>query len=562
MDSRPSSPQPIPSRVSKDKITKSAPTGFSSSTAGPGLSSTGERSVIEENNVFERVPIPSKSSFQSNLSALGTILESSKPPPTDAASWMKASFGAGRKSLPTSDSSQVTSEPAILDTDSAVSPVEIPESEKWDSVDPAHEVGTASDSSVTNQTHYTLPRVSRQAPKHQFARRSFSTKATNSPATILVNKRVSEAGSSKQSISPVTSESFSSLGMSPAISFLSSFTEQAYTSRKFSNEITILANKDKDALLSGIYGPGDTMGEYTLIREIGCGSFSRVYEASSNDPQNPLVAIKIIHSDSNLSFDKLALQKESFLWSKLSHPNLLRMFESFDTDDAVLVVTELAPGGHLLDYVLKEGRPGLSESVTRSLFKQLVSAVFYLHTVAGIVHRDIKLENILLDESKQNIKLSDFGLSESISDSFWDNFEESREGAARLNTSSGHVRSISVQGGPPNIAISYDSRTFAPGSLHYCAPEILKQSKTSKLSSDIWSMGCVLHALLIGSLPFNDSYLPRLQMSIINGRWDPSRLEKAQLSSNCINLIMGMLQLKVEERYSISEVMHHPWLQS
>jgi serine/threonine protein kinase len=319
--------------------------------------------------------------------------------------------------------------------------------------------------------------------------------------------------------------------------------------------------------LPGIYNPGDVIGDYTLIREIGRGCFSRVYEASSNDPENPIVAIKIIHSDSNLSFDKLALQKESFLWSKLSHPNLLRMFESFDTDDAVLVVTELAPGGHLLNYVLKEGRPGLSESVTRSLFKQLVSAVFYLHTVAGVVHRDIKLENILLDESKTNIKLSDFGLSESISDSFWNGFEEAREHGSRQNTPSNHVRSVSMSVGlgdtPSKIPIgTQDSRAFAPGSLHYCAPEILKQSKASKLSSDVWSMGCVLHALLIGSLPFNDSYLPRLQTSIINGRWDPSRLEKAQLSTSCINLIVGMLQVKVENRYSISEVMRHQWLQS
>ena len=125
--------------------------------------------------------------------------------------------------------------------------------------------------------------------------------------------------------------------MSPAVSWLSSFTgQQAIISRKFLNNLSIIAAGDTNLL--GIYSPGDVIGDYTLIREIGSGCFSRVYEASSIDPQNPLVAIKIIHSDSNLSFDKLALQKESYLWSKLSHPNLLRMYESFDTDDAVLVV--------------------------------------------------------------------------------------------------------------------------------------------------------------------------------------------------------------------------------
>lgn len=315
----------------------------------------------------------------------------------------------------------------------------------------------------------------------------------------------------------------------------------------------------------GVYNPGDIIGDYTLIREIGTGCFSKVYEASSNDPENPIVAIKVIHSDSNLSFDKLALQKESFLWSKLSHPNILRMYESFEADDAVLVVTDLAQGGHLLDYVLKEGRPGLSEDITRSIFKQLVSAVHYLHTRVGIVHRDIKLENILLDETKKIIKLSDFGLSEPVSDSFWKDFENNSDKVLRSN--SAHIRSASVHIDSNDISAAkiplsrQDSRAFAPGSLHYCAPEILKQSKSSKLSSDIWSMGCVLHALLIGSLPFNDSYLPRLQMSIINGRWDPSRLEKAQISSCCIDLLLGMLKVDVDERYSITEAMHHPWLQ-
>jgi hypothetical protein len=232
MDSRPSSPQLIPSVASKIKIPKSAPTGFSSCSTGPGLSSTGERSV-GESNVFERVPIPSKSSLQSQkpLSALGSILtESSKPEVTDAASWMKASFGTGRTPSPgVPDNSEETTATDYVADDFSLSPLQIPVSQQWSCPYPVEKVTSPSDNSVISPAHKTLPRMSREPMRPQLARRSFSTKISKSPGTILVKRQGSDVGRSNQSsISPVTSESFSSIGMSPAVSFLSSLVEQPF----------------------------------------------------------------------------------------------------------------------------------------------------------------------------------------------------------------------------------------------------------------------------------------------------------------------------------------------
>ena len=256
------------------------------------------------------------------------------------------------------------------------------------------------------------------------------------------------------------------------------------------------------------------------------------------------------------------MRKECFLWSKLSHPHLIRMFESFEAEDATFIISELAPGGHLLDHVIRNGNPGLVESEARILFKQIVSAVDYLHTQVGLVHRDIKLENILLDKDKSIAKLSDFGLSEPIYKNFWDEFYELD--SCKEPFEKKHERSMSTftmpRKIPNNATACTELPTFAPGSVHYCAPEVLKSVGPAQFSNDIWSLGCVLHALLTGSLPFNDSYLPRLQMSIINGKWDKSRLDSLNLSDSVKHLISNMLSVNEQDRWTIRHVLQHSWL--
>ncbi|KAJ3094196.1 serine threonine-protein kinase [Physocladia obscura] len=363
--------------------------------------------------------------------------------------------------------------------------------------------------------------------------------------------------------SGVFSSSNSFVAPSPAASYLSMLAEK-------------LAEPPR-----GTYFEGDQIGEWVLGHEIGHGSFSRVFEASPaaestlcrHLPSGTTAAIKIVAkvatTTTNMSictsspWDVSAtgervgaaaadqddvrrlLDHEIEIWSMLEHPNVLGMIQMMDVDDAIFVVSELAQGGTLLDYIIKHAR--LQERETKKLFKQVVDAVLYLHSIAGVVHRDIKCENILLMESSPpvdyvdtdnwvpTLKLADFGLSEKIKLA---NTDTSLESPATLMSS---------------------EPIFCIGSVHYCAPEELSSPRVpaNSAAGDVWSLGCVLYAMLSGSLPFNDEYAPRLQMAIRRGNYDVGRLLKTGISEAGIALIQGMLCVNVESRLKIQNVANH-----
>ncbi|KAJ3205564.1 hypothetical protein HDU67_008772, partial [Dinochytrium kinnereticum] len=352
-------------------------------------------------------------------------------------------------------------------------------------------------------------------------------------------------------VSPITSVSYSSLSPSPAVSFLSSLVD--------------LSNASKPP--RGVYFEGDQIGDWILGREIGYGSFSRVFEAvpAVIDAAHPdrKVAIKVVrkvqddplsksssmtdllgmtpsaHASGNMNASVGAnngaledvqriLEHETAVWGKLDHPNIVGMIEVMDVDDAMFVVSELAEGGTLLEYLTKRGG-GLPEPEARRLFRQIASAVRYLHEEAHVVHRDIKCENVLLTYEEGShlptAKLADFGLSDHI-------------------TTSPPLSPASLVASDP---------IFCQGSLHYCAPEELRAQMAKHPASDVWSLGCVLYAMLTGGLPFNDGYLPRLQVLIINGRYDAGRLERLGVSREARELVAGMLRVRVEGRMGIKE---------
>ncbi|PIL27488.1 transporter [Ganoderma sinense ZZ0214-1] len=173
-----------------------------------------------------------------------------------------------------------------------------------------------------------------------------------------------------------------------------------------------------------------------------------------------------------------ALTREIHHHRQLHHRHVTQLYEVIATESSIWLVTELCSGGELFDYLAEKGR--LNEEETRVLFGQLCLAVAYVHE-KGIVHRDLKLENVLLDE-RCRVKLGDFG------------FTREFEKGTLLET-------------------------FC-GTTGYAAPEMLLAQKYLGPEVDVWSLGVILYTLLTGTLPFDDDDESIMREKVIKGVYD------------------------------------------
>ena len=185
-----------------------------------------------------------------------------------------------------------------------------------------------------------------------------------------------------------------------------------------------------------------------------------------------------------------SLTREIHHHRQLHHPHVTQMYEVIATESYIWIVSELCSGGELFDYLAEKNPARLDEDETRVLFGQLCLAVHYLHE-KGIVHRDLKLENILLDE-RCRVKLGDFG------------FTREYERGTYLET-------------------------FC-GTTGYASPEMLMGKKYMGPEVDIWSMGIILYCLLTGTLPFDHDDESVMRNMIIQGDFEDPEWLSAGMS--------------------------------
>ncbi|XP_043277759.1 MAP/microtubule affinity-regulating kinase 3-like [Venturia canescens] len=266
------------------------------------------------------------------------------------------------------------------------------------------------------------------------------------------------------------------------------------------------------------------------------GAFDRLIFRSRNvtclDFRSGKVAIKII--DTNTVREPYVIKnltREAKLLAKLQHPSIVYLYETIRCNSSYYLVTELATGGDLYTHIRKQPTGHLDESTAKSYARQLVSALNHIH-LKGIVHRDLKMENIMLkDARKKHIKIIDFGLSN------WST------GANHLET---HC-----------------------GSPEYAAPELFLEGQKYGPEVDLWSLGVILYGMVTGELPFlsprtektsAEEWRRKLMTQIFRGLTTLQEKKISSVSMDYKNLVRGLLEPVAHRRIPMVDIFRHPWL--
>ena len=265
------------------------------------------------------------------------------------------------------------------------------------------------------------------------------------------------------------------------------------------------------------------VGSYLIGKLLGTGSFAKVREGM-HIHTGEKIAIKAV--DKNRAKDDSYvfknLRREARIMQLLSHPNIIRLLEVVETENSYYMVMELVSGGDVMHHILSNKRSCLEEHIVKKYIKQIITAIHYMHE-AGIIHRDLKVENLLLDEFN-NIKIIDFGLSNFIHH-------------------------------PDNMTVNMVQTQC--GSPAYAAPELLGHKNYGK-EVDVWSIGVNMFAMLAGSLPYTvEPYdITALHAKILDGRINHI---PDQITGSCKDLLMQFLTPDPAKRITLPEAIQHHW---
>ncbi|XP_053925763.1 serine/threonine-protein kinase 36 isoform X6 [Cuculus canorus] len=254
------------------------------------------------------------------------------------------------------------------------------------------------------------------------------------------------------------------------------------------------------------------MEKYHVLEVIGEGSFGRVYKGRRKQSAQ-VVALKFIPKVGRSEKELKNLQREIEIMRGLHHPNIIQMLDSFETDKEVVVVTDYAEG-ELFQMLEDDG--SLPEDQVQTIAAQLVSALYYLHS-HRILHRDMKPQNILLGKDGV-VKLCDFGFARAMS----------------IHT----MVLTSIKGTPL-----------------YMSPELVEERPYDH-TADLWSVGCILYELFVGTPPFYTSSIFQLVSLIVKNpvKWP------ASISPVFKSFLQGLLMKDPRQRLSWPELLSHPFI--
>ena len=262
--------------------------------------------------------------------------------------------------------------------------------------------------------------------------------------------------------------------------------------------------------------------KYEILSKLGCGSFGNVYLARNKFTDEKVALKQIKKSSANLLSDG-EIKDEIEILKKLDHPDIVRIIESFNTRNSYILITEYCEEGELFDQVKNQ----LSETQIAVIFRQLLSGLAYLHS-NNIVHRDLKLENILIHEIEKskttgedlfNIKIIDFGTARI--------FDKNKK--------------------PQSIV----------GSSYYIAPEVLRQKYNKEC--DLWSVGVILYMFIVGHAPFDGCDDEEITSNIQRGVYRKKDRRWLKASKEVKDLIEKLLTYRPSQRLTALQALNHPW---
>ena len=267
---------------------------------------------------------------------------------------------------------------------------------------------------------------------------------------------------------------------------------------------------------------GNFLDKYDVLSQLGKGGYAKVYEVR-NKITGEIRACKHLSKMSINDFSKLELEINILI--KTDHPNIIKLYEIFESKSSIYLIMEKCKGGEVFDHIFAHvnNNKMYSEKDAANMFQQLMCAIEYCHN-NGICHRDLKLENLLYlnegNEEDNPIKVIDFGLSQLF-----------------------HKKNLSTP----------------VGTAFYLSPEILTGNYTEKC--DIWSAGVILYIFLSGDPPFkgNDDISIYTKISQMNFSFPDEKW--GNISEEAKDLIRHML-CPENERYSARQVLEHSWLKN
>jgi len=258
---------------------------------------------------------------------------------------------------------------------------------------------------------------------------------------------------------------------------------------------------------------------YSIGSKLGTGGFAVVRKCKRRS-DGEVFALKVINKKNLDKDDLVILESEVAIMRQVTHPNIIRMHDIFDSRSKMCLVLDLMEGGELFDRIIEKGH--FSEKDAANSFVQMVQALGYLHE-KHIVHRDLKPENLLFEKKSNDsaIKLIDFGLAGSCKNG-----------------------ELKTPCGTPN----------------YVAPEILRRSKYGT-QADMWSIGVILYIILCGFPPFYDENddLSRLYRKIKRAEYDMPSPYWDNISKHAKDLVRKLLQPDPKRRLTATMTLQHPW---